>query len=112
MQVFSLFQGRAAGEIRVYPSTGFLQPGAFIIRGSRKHYNNSFLGHVRARMTTAERDIVEIETIMKEAYPCLTTGNFRPNHAIVVTYTCMLTVDDVNKVCLWLKKNTHSENYC
>ena len=103
---FTNFQGRAAGEVRFYPSSGFRQPGAFAIRASRKEYNTSFLGHVRARMSTAERDIVEIETIIKEAYPCLTTGNFRPNHAIVVTYTCMLLIGDENKVCLSLKKNT------
>lgn len=57
-------------------------------------------------MTTAERDIVEIEQIIKEAYPCLATGNFRPNHAIVATYTCMLHIHAEKDVCL-LIKNTH-----
>ena len=41
-------------------------------------------------MTTRPDDIDEIEQIINQAYPCLKTGNFRPNHAIVVTYTCML----------------------
>jgi len=92
------FQGRATGEIRFYPRSGFRQPGAFAIRVSRVHYNTSHLGNVKVRMTTAERDIDEIEQIIKDAYPCLTTGNFRPNHAIVATYSCMLHIPDDKKV--------------
>lgn len=87
--------------MRFNPTAGWRQPGAFAIRASRIHYNVSHLGHVRARMTTDERDISEIETIIKDAYPCLTTGNFRPNHAIVVTYTCMLHHTIVKEVCIF-----------
>merc|ERR1711915_297537 len=83
-------KGRATGEIRFYPMAGFRQPGAFTIRASRLNYDYSYLGNVKVRMTTRPDDIDEIEQILNQAHPCLTSGNFRPNHAVVATYTCML----------------------
>jgi len=45
---------------------------------------------MRLRMTTRQDDLDEIEQIINQAYPCLDTGNFYPNHAVVVTFLCML----------------------
>ena len=96
--VCNYFQGQATGEIRFFPKAGFRQPGSFVIRASRARYDTSFFGNVKMRMTMKDRDINEIEKIVNQAYPCLTTGNFRPFHAFVITYACMLYDRDERKV--------------
>ena len=51
-------------------------------------------------MTTRLDDIDDIETLIQQAYPCLKTGNFRPNHAIVITFSCMLHFPDDKEACI------------